>query len=263
MSNIVDLSTLFHRSKDRICEFGEVFTPEKFVDGMLDLLSRGKKNFWANEEIVFFEPTCGHGNIAIPIFKRRLEAIFKKAENEGIKNPAFYAVANALNTLWAIDIDSENIQNCRTRILVMSLEFLKETTGIKSDFLIIQKNQEFFAHILCALRWQICENEALSALTHSSTALLKARQTRIGYKWFSVNGHKELNFDLSWVSYFQNCLKEKTAPLDFERSQKFISGILNSSIKGYSEFDFAKFIISDAKSSHSKTTTRSDVALGV
>lgn len=262
MSNIVDLSSLFHRSKDRICEFGEVFTPERFVDGMLDLLSRGKKNFWANEEVVFFEPTCGHGNIVISIFKRRLDAIFKKAENDDVKNPAFYTVANALNTMWAIDIDSENIMNCRTRLLVLSLEFLKETTGIKSDYLLIQKNQIFFAHVLCALKWQICENEALSALTDSAKAPIKAKQTRIGGKWFLANGHKELDFDLTWTNYYQTCSKEKTTVLDFERAEKFISGILNNSIKGYSEFDFAKFIVSDAKPSQIKKPS-GDVALGV
>lgn len=262
MSNIIDLSSLFHRSRNRICEFGEVFTPERFVDGMLDLLSRGKRNFWANEEVVFFEPTCGHGNIVIPIFKRRLDAIFKKAEIDGVKSPALYAVANALNTIWAIDIDSDNILNCRTRLLVLSLEFLKETTGIKSDYLLIQKNQKFFAHVLCALKWQICENEALSALVDKSKASAKAKQTRIGSKWFSTNGHKELDFDLSWVNYYQACSKEKASVLDFERAEKFVSGVLNNSIKGYSEFDFAKFIVSDAKHSQIKNSS-DDMALGV
>lgn len=262
MSHIVDLSSLFHRSKDRICEFGEVFTPERFVDGMLDLLSRGKKNFWSNEEVVFFEPTCGHGNIVISIFKRRLDAIFKKAEIEGVRNPALYTVANALNTIWAIDIDSENILNCRTRLLVLSLEFLKEATRTKSDYLLIQKNQTFFAHVLCALKWQICENEALSALTDLSKAPIKAKQTRVGSKWFSINGHKELNFDLSWANYYQTCSKSKAVVLDFERAEKFISGILNNSTKGFSEFDFAKFIVGDAKSSQGKKPS-GDVALGV
>lgn len=261
MSNIVDLSGLFHRSKERISEFGEVFTPEKFVDGMLDMLSHGKTNFWTDEEIIFFEPSCGHGNIVVPIFKRRLEAILKKAVIDGVRNPAFYAVANALNTLWAIDIDSENIKNCRTRLLTLSLDFLKEKTGIKSDYIIIQKNQTFFCHVICALRWQICENETLSSLSDPASARTKASQTRIGHKWFLANGHKEINFYQSWTDYYLMCSKNKTVPLDFERSESFIAGILNNSVKGYVDFDFAKFMISSV-SSQSKSSSRSDMDLG-
>lgn len=263
MSTIVEFNNLFHhRSKDRILELGEVFTPEKYVEDMLDLLSKGKKNFWSNEEIIFFEPSCGHGNIAIPIFKRRLEAIYKKAQDNQ-KNPAFYAVANALNTLWAIDIDEKNIQNCRTRLLVVSLEFLKLKTGIKSDYLLVQKNQKFFAHLFCALKWQIHENETLSGLSSPTEASRQASKTRIGGKWFQKNGHRELDFETSWATYFTECVNEKVAPLDFERSQKFIDGLLNGSTKGYVEFEFAKFIISEAPTTTEKSAPRGAVVLGV
>ena len=265
MSNIVELSSLFHsRSKDRILELGEVFTPEKFVDGMLELLTRGKKNFWNNEELVFFEPSCGHGNIVLPIFKRRLEAIYRKAESNDTKNPAFYAVANTVNTLWAIDIDAKNIESCRTRLLAMSLNFLKEKTGSKSDIQLIQKNQKFFAHLVSALKWQIHENEALSSLSVPQRASQKAGQTRIGGKWFRDNGHREVDFDLSWATYFRACEKEKVAPLDFERSQKFIESILTGSNKGYVDFEFAKLAITETKvSTPSKPSSRAGVMVGV
>lgn len=145
---LIDLQN--HRSRERIRDLGEVFTPEKYVQKMLSMI---EDKDWSNDQTVFFEPTCGHGNIVIPIFKRRLDALFKKAQTEGKKNSAFYVVANALNTMWAIDIDSENVENCRARLLVISLNFLKEATGIKSNYILIQKNQDFFAHVLCALRW--------------------------------------------------------------------------------------------------------------
>lgn len=250
MNNIIELNSLNHRSKDRIQELGEVFTPEKYVDGMLDLIASGKRNYWSNEETSFFEPSCGHGNITLPIYKKRLEAIFKKATTNNQKNPAFYTVANAINTLWAIDIDSKNIENCRTRLLVVSLEFLKEKTKTKSDYQLIQKNQNFFVHLLCSLRWQIHQNETLSALATPDKAKYKANQTRIGFKWFQENNHREIDFDLPWASYYQACVKEKVAPLDFERSQKFVAQLLSGTTKGFNEFDFAKFIVAENKSSH-------------
>ena len=68
MSNIVDLEKLFHRSKDRIKDLGEVFTPESYVEDMLNLLSKDKRGLWSDEDVTFFEPCAGHGNIVLPIY---------------------------------------------------------------------------------------------------------------------------------------------------------------------------------------------------
>ena len=86
MSNIVDLEKLFHRSKDRIRDLGEVFTPDSYVEEMLDLLAKDKRGMWSDEEISFFEPCSGHGNIVLPIYKRRLEGIYKKATSQDLSN---------------------------------------------------------------------------------------------------------------------------------------------------------------------------------
>ncbi len=55
-----------YRSKERIKDFGEVFTPESCVNQMLDLIGDQKNELWSDEDISFFEPSCGHGNIVIP-----------------------------------------------------------------------------------------------------------------------------------------------------------------------------------------------------
>ncbi|PXW87753.1 hypothetical protein C8R34_1091 [Nitrosomonas sp. Nm84] len=106
MSKIVDLEKLFHRNKDRIKDLGEVFTPISCVESMLNLLAKDNRSLWSDEEISFFEPCAGHGNIVIPIYKRRLEGIYKKAADQGLSGKTsgapFYAVTNALNTLILI-----------------------------------------------------------------------------------------------------------------------------------------------------------------
>ena len=65
------LHLVHHRSKERIRDFEEVFTPEIYVNQILDMLD---KSVWANTDTVFFEPTCGHGNFIEIIIKRRLKA---------------------------------------------------------------------------------------------------------------------------------------------------------------------------------------------
>lgn len=239
MSNVVDLDKLFHRSKTRILELGEVFTPEQFVEDMLDLVSKGKLNFWNNEDLSFFEPSCGHGNIVLAIYRRRLEALFKKAITQGTKGPALWAVANAVDTIWAIDIDAHNIESCRSRMVLLTLEFLKEKTSASSNIGVIQRNQKFFTHFFCALIWQIHENETLSSLSLAN----RGNFTKTGSKWIAANGHRPLNFELTWTTYYTQCERQNISPLNYVRARKFVEAVISGSIRGYAEFEFAKFVV--------------------
>lgn len=250
MSNIIDLEKLFHRSKDRIKNLGEVFTPESYVDDMLDLLAKDKRGLWSDEEISFFEPCAGHGNIVLPIYRRRLEGIYKKATAQGLgktNEAPYYAVANALNTLWAIDIDPKNVENCRTRVLSATLDFLKEKLEIKSDAILFSKKRDFFAHVLSAIKWHIDENETLSALSNPENARASANLTKSGAKWFSQNGHQPMDFDLSWVNFYESCEASNAIPLEYERSLRFVDAILSGKLRGFEDFEFAKAVIEITK----------------
>lgn len=241
-----NLALLNHRSKKRIQDLGEVFTPEAYVEEMLDILAKDKKNFWSDEDVVFFEPCCGHGNIVLPIYRRRLEALYKKASTLGFgktKEASFYAVANAINSLWAIDIDPKNIENTRSRVFNETLKFLKEKLGIKSNNVLMLKNKEFFTHLISAIKWHIDENETLSSLSSDRNAKTNAGLTKSGSKWFAQNGHNELDFDLTWVNFFESCEESKTVPLEYERSGKFIESVTAGRMKGFEEFNFVKVVL--------------------
>lgn len=247
MSHIVDLEKLFHRSKDRIRDLGEVFTPDSYVEEMLDLLAKDKRGLWSDEEISFFEPCSGHGNIVLPIYKRRLEGIYKKAIAQGLSGRAseapYYAVANALNTLWAIDIDTKNVENCRSRVLSATLDFLKEKLNIKNDLALLSKKRDFFAHVLSAIKWHIDENETLSALSNPDIAKASASRTKAGAKWFSQNGHYEFDFELTWVNFYESCEQSNTVPIEYQRSLKFIDSQIAERQSGFDDFSFAKIIV--------------------
>jgi hypothetical protein len=267
MSNIVDLEKLFHRSKDRIKDLGEVFTPEFYVEDMLNLLSKDKRGLWSDEEISFFEPCSGHGNIVLQIYKRRLEGFYKKAIAQGLGSKTteapFYAVANALNTLWAIDIDRKNVENCRSRVLEATLNFLKTKLEIKSDLILLSKKKDFFAHLLSAIKWHIDENETLSALSNSENAKADANLTKSGSKWFSQNGHQPIDFDLSWVSFYESCEASKTIPLEYERSVRFIDAVLSGKIKGFEDYEFAKAVIEFTKPQDTARKASRSLSVGI
>ena len=61
------------KSKDRVSNHGEVFTSEREVNNMLDLV----ENESYRPESTFLEPACGDGNFLIEILKRKLSIIQK------------------------------------------------------------------------------------------------------------------------------------------------------------------------------------------
>jgi len=59
------------KSKKRVRDYGEVFTPDFIVNDMLDLI----KNETERIESRFLEPACGDGNFLAPILERKLEVV--------------------------------------------------------------------------------------------------------------------------------------------------------------------------------------------
>ena len=98
------------RSKERVSENGEVFTPFEIVDKMNVLIP---EDVWKDPTYIYLEPTCGIGNFVIRILEKRIES--------GI------SIENACNTLFGMDIMPDNILKCYERVLeVCRVQMLKE-----------------------------------------------------------------------------------------------------------------------------------------
>jgi hypothetical protein len=192
---------MLSKSKERIKEFGEVFTPEHVVEEMLDLISQNNPKVWADLEVCLFEPTCGTGNFVVAIYKRRLEAL----KNLGV----FEAITETLDTLWAIDIDYNNILACRSRIIDLTFQFIEENLAVKISKDYIKKHYDFFLHFICAVQWQIHRNEALTALSCPDTVRKNANKTKASKEWFETLGHFPIDIDLTWCSYYKKCQEEQ------------------------------------------------------
>ena len=59
------------KSKQRVTDHGEVFTPSWMVDAMLDLVKAESERIDAR----FLEPACGSGNFLVRILQRKLAAV--------------------------------------------------------------------------------------------------------------------------------------------------------------------------------------------
>ena len=241
--NILHLA--HHRSKIRIRDFGEVFTPQKYVHQMLDMLD---KSVWADTNTVFFEPTCGHGNFVEAVVEKRLKAFLKKAKRQNIKKPSFYAVANTLHNLWAIDISAKNIEFCRNRVQSLIFDFLweyeKRSVSFKS---FIQKNKDFLTHILCCIQWQIQENEALSCLESDPLkAKEEANKTTVSRRWFKRKGHHPINFKQTWCENFKIYKSKNIVPSEYIKTLTFLDSLTKDEQKNISKkYKFSTIFNSD------------------
>lgn len=96
------------KSKQRVADHGEVFTAEREVLTMLDLV----KHETARIDSRFLEPACGDGNFLVEILRRKL-VVVKRLHATDFEHYALLAVS----TLYGIDILQDNVHKCRERLL--------------------------------------------------------------------------------------------------------------------------------------------------
>ena len=108
------------KSKRRVKDFGEVFTPESIVRQMCDLC---EPDISAIDKKVF-EPTCGNGNFLVEILRRKLRRINQ------VDNPRFdLEVIWSLSNIYGVDIQSDNVQEARQRLESVVLDFIAKYQG--------------------------------------------------------------------------------------------------------------------------------------
>ena len=98
------------KSKERVTEHGEVFTNEREVKAMCDLVSHECERLDSR----FLEPACGDGNFLAEIVIRKLERCRKLYKG----NPYDYERYSVLvmSSVYGVDILQDNVIVCRTRL---------------------------------------------------------------------------------------------------------------------------------------------------
>jgi len=100
-------------SKQRVADHGEVFTAEREVKAMCDLVSDECQNIYSR----FLEPACGDGNFLSEILSRKLAVVKKKYK----KSPLDYEknAILALSSIYGVDILLDNAVACRERLFII------------------------------------------------------------------------------------------------------------------------------------------------
>ncbi len=106
------------KSKQRVADHGEVFTPEWMVEAMLDLV----KDETERIDSRFLEPACGSGNFIVKIMRRKLAAVELKYGKSDFER-RHYALL-ALMCIYGIELLPDNIAECRDNVLDVFAEYL-------------------------------------------------------------------------------------------------------------------------------------------
>tara|TARA_R110000868_G_scaffold391529_1_gene661745 strand:+ start:251 stop:901 length:651 start_codon:yes stop_codon:yes gene_type:complete len=133
------------KSKKRVADHGEVFTPEWMVDAMLDLVKEESERIDSR----FLEPACGSGNFLVKVLKRKLCAVelkFGKSEFEKRQ----YALL-ALMCAYGIELLEDNIIECRTNML-----------EVLADYLRIDESDDLYGAASHVLSLNLIQGDALS-----------------------------------------------------------------------------------------------------
>jgi hypothetical protein len=106
------------KSRQRMADHGEVFTPAWVVEAMLDLVRDETERIDSR----FLEPACGSGNFLVQVLRRKLAAVeqrFSKADFEKRHHALF-----GLMCIYGIELLEDNIVECRSNLLEIFAEYL-------------------------------------------------------------------------------------------------------------------------------------------
>ena len=104
------------KTRERVVERGEVFTAEREVNAMLDLVKQETERIDSR----FLEPACGNGNFLVEVLRRKLDVIWRQYQGQ-VAQVQLQSVI-AVSSIYGIDIMEDNLVECRARLM----EILRE-----------------------------------------------------------------------------------------------------------------------------------------
>lgn len=104
------------RHRDRVRDLAEVYTHQREVTAMLDLVPDmfPSEDSPDNLDKTFLEPAAGHGNFLVEILRRKLTTVTPGRCGGGEEFE--HRILRCLASIYAIDIDPENVDDSRRRM---------------------------------------------------------------------------------------------------------------------------------------------------
>lgn len=151
------------KSKQRVADHGEVFTPPWLVDAMLDLV----KDETERIDSRFLEPACGSGNFLVQILRRKLAAVELRYGNSDFERQHYALLA--LMCIYGVELLADNIAECRDNVL-----------EIFADYLNLDETDDLYRAASYVLAQNLVHGDALTMRTHDDEPITFAEWGYLG-----------------------------------------------------------------------------------
>jgi len=151
------------KSKKRVADHGEVFTPHWMVEAMLNLV----KNETERIDSRFMEPACGSGNFLVRILQRKLAAVELKFGKSDFER-RHYALL-AVMCIYGIELLEDNIAECRANML-----------EILADYLNLKESDDLYRAAFYVLTQNLVHGDALTMRTSDDQPITFAEWGYLG-----------------------------------------------------------------------------------
>jgi type I restriction-modification system DNA methylase subunit len=151
------------KSKKRVADHGEVFTPQWLVENMLDLVKGETERIDSR----FLEPAFGSGNFLVPVLQRKLAAVEAKFGKNDFERRQ-YALLAVMCT-YGIEILADNIAECRANML-----------EVLSEYLSLDETDELYLAGFYVLSQNLVHGDALTMLMHDGQPITFAEWGYLG-----------------------------------------------------------------------------------
>jgi hypothetical protein len=164
------------KSKQRVADHGEVFTPVWMVEAMLDLVKGETERIDSR----FLEPACGSGNFLVRVLQRKLAAVELKFRNSDFEK-RHYALF-ALMCAYGVELLADNITECRANML-----------EILTDYLKIEESDDLYRAASYVLSQNLVHGDALTIRTSDGEPITFAEWGYLGKGKFQ---RRDFRFDV-------------------------------------------------------------------
>ena len=164
------------KSKKRVADHGEVFTPAWLIEAMLDLV----KDETQRIDTRFLEPACGSGNFLVQVLRRKLAAVELRYGKSQFER-RHYALLG-LMCIYGIELLADNIAESRANLLEIFAEYLNLNEG-----------DDFYRAASHVLSQNLVHGDALTMRTHDGQPIAFAEWGYLGKGKFQ---RRDFRFDV-------------------------------------------------------------------
>jgi len=151
------------KSRKRVADHGEVFTPAWMVEAMLDLVKGETERIDSR----FLEPACGSGKFLVQVLRRKLVAVELKFGKSCFEKRHF--ALYALMCTYGIELLEDNIDECRAKML-----------EIFADYLNLEEADDFYRAAFHVLSQNLVHGDALKMRTWNDQPIIFAEWGYLG-----------------------------------------------------------------------------------